>query len=371
MSSATGLLQARPRVRPGILISQPLLRGPALVHLLQDPETGAQVEVGAKLQFVIARLDGVRTLNEIGDEYAARFEARLGERQWHQLLQLLHGRQLLTGTAPRAAPERTGQPRPTLLEGRIRLASGTPALIERLHGVTGFSRRPFFLASLLLLQAVLLAALATRLGALVRDTAELRRQPVALLVVCSTVWVSMGLHELAHGVAGRAAGGTVTEIGLRWRLPVAFLYCQVEDIRFLPCRWRQVATAGAGVIMNLALLLPVYPVWALLPESAQARPALGGLLLIGAGAGLVNLLPLPPMDGYKILEYLLGTVGLSVESRRFAALAASRLIRRGTGVGAYPARSRLVHGGYAVGWTVLTGLLLLALGALCRNLLGG
>jgi len=139
--------------------------------------------------------------------------------------------------------------------------------------------------------------------------------------------------------------------------------------RFLPGRRRQVAAAGAGVLMNLALLLPVYLVWALLAESARARPALGGLLLIGAGAGLVNILPLPPLDGYKILEYLLGTAGLSGESRRFAVLAAGRLIRRGPGVGAYPARARLVHGGYALGWTVLTGLLLLALGVLCRHLL--
>ncbi|MEY9962505.1 putative peptide zinc metalloprotease protein [Streptacidiphilus sp. MAP12-16] len=369
--SVPEMLQGRPQLRPDILVSRPLTRGPARIHLLLDPQTGARMEVAAKVHFVMDRLDGVRTLDEIGDDYAAQYGVRLGEPQWRQLLGLLYGRRLLVGTAHGTMPEQTERPRSSLLEGRIELVPDTPALIDRLHRATGFARRPLFLALLLLLLVAQLAGIAAHLPALAASAASLRHEPPALLAVAAAVWVSMALHELAHGLVGRAAGGRVTEIGVRWRLPMAYLYCEVENVRFFPRRRHQVATAGAGVLANLALLLPVYFVWLLLGEPTRTHPVLGALLLIGAGAGLVNLLPLSPLDGYKILEFLLGTAQLATESRRFAVLAASRLVRRGPGVGTYPARLRLVYGGYALGSTVLTGALLAVLGLFCRQLVPG
>ena len=365
------MLQARPQLRPDILVSRPLARGPVRIHLLLDQRTGARMEVAPKVHFVIDRLDGVRTLDEIGNDYAAHYGVRLGEPQWNQLMGLLYGRRLLVGAAPRTAPEPAARPRPSLREGRIGLVPDTPALIDRLHRATGFARRPLVLVPLLLLLVAQLAPIAVHLSALSADTASLRHQPWELLAVVAAVWVSMALHELGHGLVGRAAGGNVTEIGVRWRLPMVYLYCEVEDVRFLAGRRHQVATAAAGALTNLAFLLPVSLVWLLLGQPTTAHPALGALLLIGAGAGLANLLPLPPLDGYRILEYLLGTSQLSSESRRFAGLVARRLVRRGPGVGAYPTRLRLVHGGYAVGWTLLTGALLLAFGLLCRQLAPG
>ncbi|MET8626332.1 peptidase M50 [Kitasatospora sp. NPDC004669] len=360
---SANLLQARPRRRAEILVSGPLQRGPAQVHLVLDPNTGHQLELAPKVHFVLDLLDGRRTLGEIGEAYTARFGTLLGAPQWRQLLGLLYGRRLLDGPPAEPAPGPGPQPqpgpgpRPTLLDGRLRLAADTPALVARLHRATGPLRDRRVLAILVVLIAAMLADLARRLPELASGTAELAHRPLSLTAVLLAVWVSMALHEVAHALAGHAAGGTVTELGVRWRLPMAYLYCVVADVRFLPSRTRQLVTAGAGVLMNLALLLPVDLARLLLGD----HPALDGLLLIGAAAGLVNLLPLPPLDGYRILEYLLGTTHLAAESRRFAMLAAARVVRCGSGVRAYPTRARLVFGGYALGWTLLTGALLLAL----------
>jgi putative peptide zinc metalloprotease protein len=371
--TATELLQARPCLRSELRVSRPLLRGPARIRLLLDPATGTQMEIAAKVHFVMDRLDGVRTLDQIGDDYAAHFGTRLGEPQWRQLLGLLYGRRLLADTAPTPAPPALSSQlsRPTLLEGRTRLLQDTPALIERLHRATRLARSPFFLVPLLLLLAAMLTGLALQLPALVHDTAELGHRPLALVAVVTAIWVSMALHELGHGLVGRAAGGTVSEIGVRWRLPMVYLYCDVDDVRFLRLRRQQLATAAAGVLVNLVVLLPAYLVLLLLGGGAQAHPGLGALLLLGSAAGLANLLPLPPLDGYRLLEYLLGTAQLSVESARFARLTALRLIRRGPGIAAYPRRSRLVLGGYALVWTVLTSGLLAVTGLALRTLLPG
>ncbi|MFF1871424.1 M50 family metallopeptidase [Streptomyces sp. CB03911] len=381
------LLTLRPRIKPGVRISGALRRGTGTIHLIRDPDTERRLEVGVKEHFIIVRLDGTRSLDEIGEEYARHFRLRLGGAQWQQMLGLLHGRGLLAGHAPAAAPAplspsphahahpSTGGPGPrrrsTLLTGTVRLVADPPALLDRIHRATGFARRPHFLLPLAVLVLALLAGIAARLGQLVHEAARLTHQPVALAAVGAVLWVSLALHELAHGLAGRAFGGRTTEIGLRRWLLMTYLYCEMEDVRFFPRRRQQVATAGAGVLTNLALLLPCYPVWALLPEQAQARPFLAGLLLFGTVMALANLLPLPPLDGYKILGYALGHVQLATDSRTFAVLLTRAAVRRGgpAVLAGYSGRLRLVLGGYALVCAGLAALALAATGPLCRRLL--
>ncbi|MEV7211790.1 peptidase M50 [Kitasatospora cineracea] len=371
------LLDLTPRVRPELRIGRPLRRGAAEVHLIRDPDGGRQWEVGPKEHFVITRLDGTRTLAEVGEQYAAHFRARLGEPQWQQLLGLLYARGLIEG-APRpdpAAPAKEPAERGSsgLLSGRVRMVADAPALLERLHRATGFARRPAFLVPLLALVAALLVAVAAEFATLLDETATLARNPVALLAVGVLLWFSLALHELAHGLVAHAFGGRVGEIGLRWRLPVTYLYCEVEDVRFFPRRRRQVATAAAGAVANLVFLLPFWPARLLLPEHAQARPFLGALLLLGTAVALGNLVPLPPLDGYKALGYALDTLQLATGSRRFALVLARAALRRDgarTELLRYPPRLRLAYGGYALGCAALAAAAPTAAGLLLADRYG-
>ncbi|MYS13674.1 M50 family metallopeptidase, partial [Streptomyces sp. SID4982] len=237
--------------------------------------------------------------------------------------------------APPAGPER---PPNGILAGRTRMVSDAPALMDRLHRLTAPARRPAVLAVLIALAVGVFVAVVAQAGTLWRQTEETAEQPVLLFAIGCVLWCGLALHELAHGLFARAWGGRVTEIGLRWICFATYLYCEVEDVQFLGGRGRKVATACAGVFANLLFLVPFYPVWALLPDGAQARPALGALLLLGTVLGVANLLPLPPLDGYKALMHALGVTALSEGARTFAALAARALFRRGPGIAAYPAR---------------------------------
>lgn len=173
----------RPRLRPDLLVSRPLLCGPTRIHLLLDPGTGAQLAVTPKTRFVIDQLDGSRSLTEVGEAYADRFGSRLGEPQWRQLLDLLHERCLLAGAAPPPVARRVE--RQTVLAGRLPLVANTPALIERLHRATGFARRRSVLVPVLLLIAAMLVDLTRHLPALVTGTAALSHRPLALAGVAA------------------------------------------------------------------------------------------------------------------------------------------------------------------------------------------
>ncbi|WP_052442953.1 M50 family metallopeptidase [Streptacidiphilus neutrinimicus] len=361
---------AAPRTRPDILVSAPLLRGHEPVRLLLDPRTGARMELSPKVHFVLDRLDGVRTLEQIGEDYAARFGARLGEPQWRQLLGLFYGRRLLVGTETQlpasaaAVPAATPPARGHWAEGRLRLVADGDARFDVLRHLPSPARhRVARGAAVLLLGAALcalLAGLAWRLPELTASARALGHRPAMFLLVAVALWFSMALHEVGHALTARAVGATVGELGVRWRLPMVYLYCDVPDARFLSRR-RQVAVAAAGALTNLAVLLPAYGGWLLLTRHGGSHPTLSAVLLSGTVVGLANLLPLPPLDGYRILEAVLGTTRLAQETRRFVARSLpGRRPGTGPGAGGYPRRARRLYLGYAALWTVLTAGLLLA-----------
>lgn len=305
------LASLHPARRDDLLLSGPLQRGEAVVHLVRDPVAGRTYELGPKEHFVLAALDGERTLGEIGDAYAATFRTRLGDAHWTKLLGLLGTRRLLAG-APLETPPPPAEKPNTVLDGRIRLAADAP----RLHRLLAPLLRPVPLGLLTALVLAMLGVVAGDAGELADATAAAFRQPVTLVALVLALQLSTALHELAHGLAARAFGGTVTEFGLRWRLPAVYPYCAVEDVRFLPARWQQVTVAAAGAYANLVFLVPFALAWLLAPADA-----LGALLVLGVAVAALNLLPLPPLDGYKVVSYALGVDRLALSSRRWLALA--------------------------------------------------
>ncbi|MFG2603329.1 ATP-binding cassette domain-containing protein [Streptomyces sp. NPDC048514] len=369
--SAGTFLDARPRVRADLVAGPSLVRGTARIHLLKDPRSGRRLELGAREHFLVTRLDGTRSLAEIGRDYAGEFGARLGEAQWGQLLRLLGARGLLDGApAPAGGPVDAAERPPSgILSGRTRMVADAPALMDRLHRAAAPVRRPAGLTVLVALATSVLVAVAVQAGILWRQTVEAAGQPVLLFAIGCVLWCSLALHELAHGMFVRAWGGRVKEIGLRWFLGATYLYCEVEDVQFLGGRGRKVATACAGAFANLLFLVPFYPMWALLPSGAQARPALGALLLLGTVCALANLLPLPPLDGYKALGHALGVARLADGSRTFTALTVRALFRRGPGIAAYSGRLRVLYGGFALLMAVQSAVLLVLCGAALRAIL--
>ncbi|MEU3656383.1 M50 family metallopeptidase [Streptomyces sp. NPDC032161] len=372
-----GLAEYRPELRPGVLLSDAMLHGAATVHLIKDTTSGGSFRVGPKEHFLIARMDGRRSLTEIGEEYAREYGRRLDAARWQQILRMLGTRGLLTGAPARPATAtgpgaRTGagvgagafggdgRPARGVLRGSVRLVADADATTDRLHRAVGFLLAPGLLVPLLALVLAMEVVVALRAGELLVHTRELFTNPVLLTGAATLLWFSTALHELAHGVVARHYGGTVAEIGLRWRLPVVIMYCTVDNYLYLGSRWQRIQTALAGAVMNLLFLLPFCALWLFAPLDAATHHALGALLLLGSVQALAMLVPLPPLDGYRIASQLCGATELAASTGAYLRLAA----RRDPAAGDYPRHARTAYRAYALSAVLaLAGILAAAVAA--------
>lgn len=372
-----GLRARRIALSPDVRFGGTLRRGPARLHLILDRRTGRLMEVGPREHFIITRLDGTRSLADIGEEYAAHFGRRLGAGGWQAILGLLGARGLLAdgprsgrptppaGAAARPVPAGSGP-----FRGGIRLNPAS-ATLDRLFRALGFAVNRYLVPPALLLITVMEVQLCRNARTLLRQAWGLRGNPGPLSAVVAVLAVSLVLHELAHGVAARRFGATVTEIGLRWRFPGVTAYCQADDYLLLRSRKQQVATAGAGVYMNLLLLLPFFAASVVITPTGAAADALAGLLLLGSFLALINLAPIPPLDGYKMLSHALGMSGYATESFRFMRLVADRVRGRRGAIAAYPKAARVAYAGYALGSVAAAGAAAAGLVLLSHHLLAG
>lgn len=137
----------------------------------------------------------------------------------------------------------------------------------------------------------------------------------ALLYGLSLVVVKT-LHELAHAYTATRYGVRVPTMGVALLVMFPVLYTDVTDAWRLRSRRQQLAIAGAGIVMELAIACFATLAWALLPDGPAKSIA---FLLATTGWILslaVNLNPLMRFDGYYLLADLWGISNL--QSRSFA-----------------------------------------------------
>ncbi|MEU2712510.1 ATP-binding cassette domain-containing protein [Streptomyces sp. NPDC007205] len=354
--SAPALLDGSPRRAPELALGPAVLRGPRTVHLVKDRRTGRFFEVGDKEHFVITRLDGTRTLRGIGAEYAVAYGRALDEKAWSVILGTLWRRSFLdVPGAPAPAPAAPGPlARKSWLTGSLNWGDPEP-LLRRLHGRIRWVFSPAVAVVTLLLCAAMLVRLAAGAPGLLRDLPVLYRHPELTVLAGFLLWASSALHEVGHGLWCHHYGGRTTAIGMRWRLPMVMFYCEADDVLLMRSRRHQVATAAVGVVMNLVFLLPFCALWLALPDGDVTHDSLSALLVVGTLRALFNYVPLPGLDGYRMLQHALGTVDLGPQTWTYLRR------RRPRGAAPYPARARWLYRGYAALFTVTV--LALATGA--------
>ncbi|MEU6083219.1 M50 family metallopeptidase [Streptomyces sp. NPDC047108] len=368
------LAEYRPALRKKILISSGMLHGARTVHLIKDTDSGRSFEVGVKEHFLISRMDGTRSLEDIGTDYAREYGRRLGDTNWQGILGMLGSRGLLQGSerapvtsmsAGARVKRKRKHARNSFMRGDRRLVTDADATTARLYRATRFLLTPYAMVPMLLMVAAMEGVMLLHLGEFVLGAWGMLRNPVLLAGAGCLMWLSTTLHELAHGVTARHYGGHVTEIGLRWRLPLIMMYCEVDNYLYLRTRWQRIATAVAGAVMNLLFLLPFCAVWLFVPSDDATHDALGGLVFLGSAQALAMLVPLPPLDGYKIAGQLAGATQLAADSRAYLVLA----VRRDPAAADYPRRARIAYLAYVLGTVLVLCALVAAFAALALFLL--
>jgi putative peptide zinc metalloprotease protein len=361
------LLASRPRLRAGVRVGPVLQQGPREVRYVSDRATEGYFRLGLREAFLLERLDGSRSLDEVGADYAEQFGRRLDATHWSRLMQMLWSRHLVDGVdAATLDAARAGNRERRAAAGRGGLLRRwpLPGAADRVEPV---ARRVGWLLSAPVAVPLTVAGLvAATLGLLAAPELldawrEAPRRWSIALVSLAVTWMVVAAHELAHGVACCRYGGRPLEIGLMWRFPLLVPYCKVDDVVVMRRRRDRVVTAFAGTYVSLLGILPAAALWWWGPQSGWWHGLAGSWLLFGSVAAVVNLVPLMQLDGHAMVGHALGMVDLGTESRRYVGM----LVRRDrAALAAYPPGVGRSLGAYGILSSVLllaatTGLLVL------------
>lgn len=152
---------------------------------------------------------------------------------------------------------------------------------------------------------------------------------VYILTVIVVTFVSMTLHEVAHGYASYLLGDDTAKLlgrlslnplkhidpFLTILLPImlalvgAPIFGGAKPVPFNPNNirggeWGVALVAIAGPVMNFLIAFVVFGIWALAPSNGLWGQILINTVYINLGFFIFNLIPIPPLDGSRILYAL-------------------------------------------------------------------
>jgi putative peptide zinc metalloprotease protein len=339
------------------------------VHYLRKRSSSSFYRVGEREAFLIERLNGARTVEQVSNEYLQHFDRRLVQANWQSLLTMLGSRGLLLGTDHVSAPANEAPPHSQsgikrLLYYRLPLARMPERIAQLSPRLSIFFMPPVFIVLLLLSVAACIYAL-SQWQSLSTAWYSTPDAGLAIAVAFIFLWFSILGHELAHGVACARYGGRAQEFGLMWRFPLLVPYCKVDDVVLFPRKRQRLATAFAGTFVSLLAPIPFAGIWIFGPAQGTLHHIAGATLLVSVAGALVNLLPIFQLDGYAILNHALGMVDLRSDAYDFG----GRWLRRQVRFSDYPPICRLAYIGYGALSALLVGAPIVVLAVVVARLL--
>ncbi len=359
MNAVLSSASYRPRLRADIMFGPPELSYGTTTYYMKDGYTQWFYRIGAKEHFIVSRMDGSRTLDEIGAEYESEFGRRLDQRSWAGLFKLLGTRQLLADGVREAdlakLKQEAARHRKTdsngLFHWRLKLVN-PDALLDKLLPWFRFAFSPAFVAP------ALAAILALEIFVLLHEQAIASDVQVSIhgsiaipvfVLSFALFWLIAAMHDTAHGLACKRFGGSVREMGIVWRYLSFFPYCKLDDIVLFHNRWPRVYAAFAGAFLSLRALIRFGVLWWLSPEKSCLRDLSAMMLLLFNVASLMNLIPFVELDGYFMLSHAINIIDLRKEAHRFYLAGLWKfLFKKGTGTARYGRQGRLIYPVYGL-----------------------
>ena len=129
--------------------------------------------------------------------------------------------------------------------------------------------------------------------------------------------VLKALHELGHGIATKAFGGEVHDMGVMFLVFSPLPYVDVSSASAFPSKWHRILVGAAGMLVELFLGSLALFVWLAAEPGLVRTAAYNAFLIAGISTVLFNGNPLLRYDGYYILADLLEIPNLYARSRAY------------------------------------------------------
>ncbi len=294
-------------------------------YVLQDTATGRSHRFSTAAHYLIASMDGRRTMGEIwdaamthlGDEAPTQGEAI-------RLLSDLHAADLLRCDVRPDALELFARFQKFAQANRwarlmnplsMRFPLFDPdALLERAAPFCRWMFTPlgFGLWLAAMSSAVLLAAMHWRELASADLAAVLEPHNLLLLVLAYPVVKTA--HELGHGLATKIWGGAVHEIGLMFLVFVPVPYVDASSASSFRSKYRRMVVGAAGIMVELLLAAVALVVWLHVEPGLVRSLAFDVMMIGGISTVFFNGNPLLRFDGYYVFADWLEIPNLSARS---------------------------------------------------------
>lgn len=315
----------------------PACRGDLVIRKISDDETVIKLpsrreyfSVGPVEEFLLNRLDGTATADDLCRAFEAEFDDSLTDQDIDDFLEIVRSRGLLEDSP---ASGKSGKPdarksrnkpadrksRPdkstaatddddddeltggkkNLLFYRIPLFNPHKLFCWIEPKIRWVWTRAFFVVSLL---AVLFAmSIACTNGADFASsfTSAMRWETVA--IVWAVIFFATVLHEFAHGLTCRHHGGEVHDIGVLFMFFIPCLYCNVSDAWLIPERRKRLWITAAGGYCDLLIWAMSVFIWRITVPDCLINHLAFVVQAVCGGRGLLNFNPLLRLDGYYIV----------------------------------------------------------------------
>ncbi len=327
----------RPRLRDGVQALHRQLRGRTWVLLL-DPVTQRFHRMSPQVWGVLQLLDGQRTLDQVWAAACAvparpsaaprqAVQATISQNDLLQLMASLHANDLLQSQVSPDAGEVferfQKQSRQRIKQSwlnplNIRLPLLHPDAWFQRHAA--LARRIVSWPVLALWLALVLpaAALAWQHWHALTDNLSDRVLAASNLALLWLVYpLVKAVHEWAHGIAVKAFGGTVREIGLMFMVFTPVPYVDATSSYRFPSKWQRALVAAAGIMAELVLGAIAVYAWLLAEPGLVTAVAFNVILIAGVSTVLINGNPLMRYDGYFIVCDLLEVPNLGQRASQY------------------------------------------------------
>lgn len=137
----------------------------------------------------------------------------------------------------------------------------------------------------------------------------LKLSAIEYVLLYLTFFLSVCLHEFAHGTVCRYVGGKVGTVGLMFILFTPAMYCDISGIRMVEERRKQIAASASGVYVNV-----VGMALASIAFAINRNPIYAAYVIISLTTIISNLVPVVRLDGYWILSFATGITNLYKKS---------------------------------------------------------
>lgn len=325
-------------------------------YLIEDPLRGKFFRIGTDEFTLISMLDGKNTIAQaIGLSAANLRERAFTESEamavCHWLLEsqlaacggAAHGERLAESARKQAQNKLAASINP--LSMRLPLCNPNAMLNRIAPYLQWIFSRPAIIGWCVVCLIGLLIAAGHR-SELVESSAVLLDRDNWLRL--AIVWLVLKLlHETAHAITCLHFGGTVSSAGVLLVLFTPLPFVDVTPSWRFPSKWHRIATAGAGIYLELFVAAAAIILWSWSGNSVVRHSCLNVAATASLGSLLINGNPLMRFDGYYILSDWLELPNLSASGQKYIAGVFQRMLGIDTPPDTRSPRARRIIAVYA------------------------